>query len=111
MKLRLNDTVKVIAGKDKGQTGKIEKIIPKSNMVVVAGVNQYKKHLKQKDQNKPGGIIDITKPLNISKVALVCPQCKESSRIGFEGEKKKKIRICKKCQKPIDTATVTKKKK
>ncbi len=111
MKLRVNDTIKVITGKDRGRTGKIEKIIPKSNSVIVAGVNQYKKHVKAQDQNKPGGIIDITKPLNISKVSLVCPQCKEPTRIGFEGQAKKKVRICKKCQKPIDTSASTKKKK
>lgn len=101
MKLKLGDTVKILIGKDKGQTGKIEKIIPKTNSVIVAGVNQYKKHLKQKDQNKPGGIIDITKPLFISKVALVCPHCKKSTRVGYQGEKTKKVRICKKCHKNI----------
>jgi len=109
MKLKLNDTVKVITGKDKGQTGKIEKTFPKKNSAIVAGVNQYKKHRKPQGQNQPGGIIDITKPINISKLTLVCPQCKKSSRIGYQGEKKKKVRICKKCQKPIDGGTIAKK--
>ncbi len=101
MKLKLNDTVQVTLGKDRGRTGKITKVFPKSNQVLITGINQYKKHLKAQDQNKPGGIIDITKPLDVAKVALICPQCKKPTRIGYQGLKKKKVRICKKCQKPI----------
>ena len=101
MKLKLNDTVKITIGKDKGRTGKIEKIFPKTKQALVAGINQFKKHLKTQDQSKPGGIIDLTKPINIAKLALICPTCKKQTRIGYQGLQKKKVRICKKCQKPI----------
>lgn len=107
MKLKIGDKIKVTLGKDKGRTGKIEKVLPKTNSVMVTGVNQYKKHLKAQGQNQPGGIIDITKPLNISKIALLCPQCKKITRIGYQGEKKKKVRICRKCQKPLKITKVT----
>lgn len=98
MKLKINDTIKVTLGKDKGKTGKIEKILPKKNMVLVPGINVYKKHLKSQGENKPGGIIDLTKPMYVSKVALVCPKCKKITRVGYQGQGKKKVRICKKCK-------------
>lgn len=103
MKLKVNDTIKVTLGKDRGKTGKIEKVLPKKNMVLVPGVNVYKKHLKAQGENKPGGIIDLVKPMYVSKVALICPKCKKITRVGYEGQGKKKVRICKKCQKPIDS--------
>lgn len=101
MKLKLGDTVKVLIGKDQGRTGKIEKVLTKKKVVIVAGINQYKKHLKPREKNQPGGIIDVIKPMSVSKLALVCPQCKKPTRVGFQGEKKKKVRICKKCLKNI----------
>lgn len=101
MKLKVGDTIKVTLGKDQGQTGKIEKVFPKTNSIMVTGINQYKKHLKPQGDKQPGGIIDITKPLNISKVALLCPQCKKITRVGYQGDHKKKVRICKKCLKII----------
>ncbi|MFC1627094.1 50S ribosomal protein L24 [Patescibacteria group bacterium] len=110
MKLKLQDTVKITLGKDRGKTGKIEKVLPKKNAVIVTGVNVYKKHLKSKDQKQPSSIIDITKPLDVAKVALICPKCHLQTRVGYQGEAKKKVRICKKCKKPIDSATKATKK-
>lgn len=101
MKLRKGDKVKVVAGKDKGRTEKIEKVFPKINKVLVAGVNVYKRHLKPRGEKKPGGIVDIVKPLSVSNVALVCPECGQVTRIGYQITKGEKIRICKKCKKPI----------
>ena len=103
MKFKLGDTVKVTLGKDRGRTGTIEKILPKKNEIIVKGINIYKKHLKPQGQDKPGGIIEIAKPLNLAKIILICPQCKNSTRVGYQGSGRQKIRICKKCQKPIDT--------
>lgn len=68
MKFKLNDTVIVISGKDKGKTGKITKVIPKENKVIVAGVNKFKRHLKRRDANNPGGVVEIERPLDASKV-------------------------------------------
>jgi len=108
MKLKVGDTVKVTLGKDRGKTGKIEKVLPKHNTLVVSGVNLYKKHLKSQGEKKPGGIIDITKPLNTAKVVLICPKCHQPTRVGYQGKAKKKIRICRKCSKPINGGTTKK---
>lgn len=101
MKLRKNDSVKVVSGKDKGKVGKIEKIYPKENKVLVSGVNQYKRHLKGKAQGQKSEIVTLTKPLPVSAVSLVCPKCNKVARIGFRIEKTKKERFCKKCEKTI----------
>ena len=100
MKLKIGDTVKVTLGKDRGKTGKIEAILPKRNSVVVAGANMYKKHVKRSG-DKAGQIVDLTRPLAVSKVALICPHCHQPTRVGYQGEGKKKLRICKKCGKKL----------
>lgn len=98
MKLRKNDKVKIIAGKDKGKQGKIEKVYPKSNKVLVMGINIYKKHIKKNEQFPQGGKVDLPRPIDVSKVMLICPKCNQPTRVGFIIENKKKWRICKKCQ-------------
>ena len=102
MKLKVSDTVKILLGKDRGKTGKVEKVFPKKNVVLVTGINIYKKNLKSQDKDKPGGIIDITKPLDVAKVSLICPRCHLQTRVGYQGTGQKKIRICRKCGQPID---------
>lgn len=101
MKLKIGDQVKVMLGKDRGKLGKVEAVLPQKDSVVVTGVNMYKKHIKKQGQDKPGGIIDLTKPLNVAKVALICPKCHLITRVGFTGIGKQKVRICKKCQQPL----------
>lgn len=101
MKLKKNDTIVVTIGKDKGRTGKIEKVFPKLGEVLVAGINVVKKHTKRRDEKNPGGIIDITKPINSSKVALMCPSCNKPTRVGYLVTKTEKIRVCRKCGKKI----------
>lgn len=100
MKLKIGDTVKVTLGKDRGKTGKIEAVLPKRNSVVVAGTNMYKKHVKRSG-DKAGQIVDLARPLNAAKVALICPHCHQPTRVGYQGEGKKKTRICKKCKKNL----------
>ncbi|MDP2649578.1 MAG: 50S ribosomal protein L24 [bacterium] len=100
-KFRKGDEVKVVVGKDKGKTGKIEKIFPKLGKVLVSGVNQFKRHLKAKSQTQKSEIITITKPLTVSNLALVCPKCHLTTRVGFLLEENKKNRICKKCKQII----------
>lgn len=97
MKLKKGDEVSITAGKDRGKRGKIEAVFPKRQAVLVAGVNIYKRHLKPRGPDKPGGIIDITKPLNLAKVALVCPKCARPTRIGYQRKGVEKLRFCKKC--------------
>lgn len=102
MKIIKGDSVKVVAGKDKGKIGKITKVYPKDGKVLVENVNQYKRHLKKKSQNEESQIVTLTKPLPISNVSLICPKCNRLTRIGLKTEKDKKVRFCKKCEKIID---------
>lgn len=101
MKLKRNDEIIVVKGKDKDKKGKIEKVIPKENMVLVPGLNLYKRHKKSRVQNKPSEIIEITKPFPANNVALICPNCHKMTRIGYIIDNKEKIRICRKCNKKI----------
>lgn len=101
MKIKKGDEVKVTIGKDKGKTGKVEKVFPKSDKVLILGMNQYKRHLKARSQNQPSEIATITKPLPIANVLLVCPKCHLPTRVGYAFENKKKTRICKKCKQNI----------
>lgn len=101
MKLKKNDEIIVMTGKDKGKKGKIDRVIPRKNLVVINGINISKRHLKTRGQDKPGGIIDIAKPLAVSKVMLLCPQCKKPTRIGYEIKGSEKKRVCRKCNQYI----------
>jgi large subunit ribosomal protein L24 len=101
MKLRTGDQVQIIAGKDRGRKGKITKIFPQKGSVIVEGLNQYKRHLKRRSDQQPGGIVAVERPLDVSKVQLVCPTCKKLTRVGFKVSEHEKQRICKKCQAPI----------
>ena len=100
MKLRVNDTVVVLLGKDKGREERIEKLLPKKGKIIVKGINVFKKHIK-KTQDNEGGIVDVTKPIDVSKVALKCPECGKSTRVGYTVIKDKKQRVCRKCKKLI----------
>lgn len=100
IKFKTGDTVKVTAGKDKGREGKIERIFPEDQKVIVPEVNMYKKHVKG-SQGQKGGIFDLPRPLAFSKIALICPKCKKQTRVGFSVLKDEKVRICKKCGKEI----------
>ncbi len=109
MKIKKGDTIKVLIGKDKGKTSQVERVFPRDGRVLIAGVNEFKRHVKSRAQNpatRSGGqkseIVTITKPLPASNVAIICPKCKKPTRIGFKFEKGKKIRICRKCSKSID---------
>jgi large subunit ribosomal protein L24 len=102
LKLKAGDNVKITAGKDKGREGKIEKIFPKQTKALIPGVNIYKKHVKG-SQGQKGGIYDIPRPLDFAKIALICPKCKKVTRVGFKIVEKNKTRVCKKCNKEIDT--------
>jgi len=101
MKLKKGDSVKVIRGKDKGKTSKIDQVFPKEGKVLVANVNQYKRHLKARSQTKPSEIVTLTKPLPEENVILICPKCHKTTRVGYKIEKDNKLRICKKCKSEI----------
>lgn len=101
MKLNKGDNVKIIKGKDKDKTGKIEKVFPKLGKVLIANVNLYKRHLKARSQNQPSEIVTVTKPLPEANVVLICPKCNKPTRVGYSVEKNVKSRICKKCKSQI----------
>jgi large subunit ribosomal protein L24 len=102
MKLKKGDQVIVLKGKDKGRKGKIEKIFPKIGKILIPGINLYKRHTKPQGEGKPGGIIDIVKPLRVQNVALVCPKCGKPTRVGYQVDKTgNKTRICRKCNSNI----------
>jgi len=95
-KLKKEDTVELIAGKDKGKRGRILKILRDKDRVVVEGANIVKKAKKRKNQQDRGGIIEIEAPVHYSNVAMVCKKC-GPTRIGYKVEGKVKTRICRKC--------------
>ena len=95
-KIKKEDTVEIIAGKDKGKRGRILKIIRDKDRVVVEGINIVKKAQKKKSQSDRGGIIEIEAALHCSNAAMVCKKC-GPTRIGFKVEGKSKTRICRKC--------------
>lgn len=100
MKIKKGDKVKILLGKDRGKEGKVEFVLGKDRKVFVGGANLYKRHVR-KMKDIEGGIIDIPKPLDISNVSLICPNCNKVTRVGFKRVGNEKFRICKKCQKEI----------
>jgi len=102
MKLHKGDTILVTAGKDRGKQGKIEKVWPKEDVVLVPNINTYKKHRKSQGEGKPGEILVISRPMNAAKVAIVCPKCKLQTRVGYRTDGALKIRVCRKCKGDID---------
>lgn len=108
MKILKGDKVKILIGKDKGRDGEVVSSFPKKNKVLVKGLNIFKKHIK-KSQGKAGTIIEKERPIFVSKVALICPQCGKPTRVGYQIDKSgEKYRICKKC-KTVLTKAVAKK--
>ena len=103
MKIRKNDTVLVIAGKDKGKKGKVRFAYPKKERILVEGINFIKKHSRAKGQAKQAGIIDLEAPINVSNVMLFCDKCNRPVRIGHRFlEDGRKVRICRSCREVID---------
>ena len=97
MNVKKGDTVQVITGKDKGQTGKVISVLPKEGKVVVEKVNIVSRHVKARKQGDESGIIQKEAPLYASKVMLYCPKCSRGVRTGRKVEGDKKVRICKRC--------------
>lgn len=97
MKIRKDDKIKVIAGKDLGKEGTVLKVYSDKDKVLVEGINVVKKHVKPGAVSKEGGIVNMEKPINVSNVMVICEKCNEPTRIGFKIEKDKKYRTCKKC--------------
>ena len=97
MKIKKDDKVVVLSGKDKGKMGKVLVADPKGMKVIVEGVNVATKHQKPQKQGQDGGIIKIETPIYVSKVQLVCDKCGKGVRVGYKFVDGKKVRVCKKC--------------
>jgi large subunit ribosomal protein L24 len=103
MKIRKNDTVLVIAGKDRGKKGKVRYAYPKDERVLVEGVNMIKRHTRARGNVRQAGIIEREAPMHVSDVMLICTRCNHPTRIGFQFlADGRKVRICRACGEVID---------
>jgi len=108
MNIKKNDKVKILSGKDKNKIGKVLQVLPKEAKVSIEGLNLLIKHLRPQKQGEKGQRIQFPAPINSSSVALICPKCNKTTRIGSqtikpEDSSKKRIknRVCKKCNEVI----------
>ena len=108
MKVKKNDTVLVITGKDAGKTAKVLVALPKANKVVVDGINVQKKHKKARSAQEVSSIQNQSGAIDVSNVMVVCPVCNKATRVGYKVEGDKKSRVCKKCQASLDGVKETK---
>lgn len=111
MTVKKGDNVVVIAGKEKGKTGKVLEVFPKDNRVLVDGVNLVTKHKKARTQQEQSAIIKKTAPIDASNVMVVCSVCGKATRIAHKEIDGKKVRVCKKCSASLDKEYVKQTKK
>jgi len=103
MKIRKNDTVLIIVGKDKGKKGKVRFAYPKDERLIVEGINFIKKHSRARGAVRQAGIIEQEAPIHVSNVMLLCNQCNRPTRVGFHFlEDGRKVRTCRSCREVID---------
>lgn len=97
MKVHKGDNVRIIAGKDRGKTGKVVRVFPERDRVVVDGVHMQKHHVRPRRAGQKGEMVQIAGPIHASNVQIVCGSCGKATRIGYRLEGEKKTRACKKC--------------
>ena len=102
-KIKQNDTVKILTGKDKGKTGKVLKVFSSENRALIEGVNFIKRHTRQTRQEQKGGIIQKESPVQISNLMLICKHCNKPTKVGMKvlRDGKSRTRVCKKCKEII----------
>lgn len=101
MKIKKGDKVKVLYGKDSGKTGKVIAVIRSKNMVIVEGVNMFKKHIKGDGQTKKSEVVNITKPMPVAKVMYIDPETNKPTRLGLKRVGKKVVRVSKRSGKEV----------
>ena len=102
-KVKRDDLVLIIGGKERGKQGQVRDVLPKGQRVIVTGLNMVKRHQRQQDQSKPGGIIEKEAPLHVSNVKLICPACQKPTRSGARVRSDGvKVRVCRSCSQDID---------
>jgi large subunit ribosomal protein L24 len=103
MKIRKEDNVLVITGKDKGKKGKVRFVYPRKNRVLIEGVNMIKTHSRARQQMQQAGLIEREAPISLSNVMLICTHCNKPVRVGFKFlDDGRKVRICRSCKEAID---------
>ncbi|MDY7018484.1 MAG: 50S ribosomal protein L24 [Chloroflexota bacterium] len=103
MKVRKNDTVVILSGKDKKRRGKIRRAFPKDNKVLVEGINMIKRHSRAQRTARQAGIIELEAPIHVSKVMLICNKCGKPTRINSQFlEGGKRVRVCHRCGEVVD---------
>jgi large subunit ribosomal protein L24 len=109
VKIQRNDRVEVISGSDRGKQGRVLRVLPDADRVLVEHVRIVKKNVRPNPQrNIKGGIAEQEAPVHISNVALVCPNC-GPTRVGYKFEGDKKVRVCKKCDQTLESKSKSKK--
>ena len=101
-KIKINDTVRVLRGKDAGKKGKVLAVLPFEETAVVEGLNMVKKHVKAKSGGQKGQRVSIAAPLRLANIQLVCTQCKKGTRVGITRENGVRARVCKHCNSVIE---------
>lgn len=106
-RIKKGDTVEVMSGNDQGLRGTVQRVLPRKDRIVIAGVNVVKKHQRPVRAGRGevrAGIIEYEAPIHISNVMLVCPQCDESTRVGFtrQEDSDRKVRVCRACGEIVD---------
>jgi large subunit ribosomal protein L24 len=101
MKVKKGDNVLIIAGKDKGRTGKITRALPKELKVLVEGINMKKKHIRPRREGEKGQVVQTPAAMNVSNVQIICPKCGKATRVGYKINGESKARVCKKCGQEI----------
>lgn len=103
VQIRKNDSVMVIAGKERGKTGKVLRVLSEKNAVIVERTNLVKRHSKPRGPQQPGGIVEKEAPINASNIMIMCDKCNAPVRIGHkELSDGSKIRICRRCNEAFD---------
>lgn len=98
MKIKKDDTVLIIKGRDRGRKGKVLQALPQKGKIIVEGINLIKKHIRPKKAGQKGEKVEIPAALAISKAKLICSKCSQPTRVGYKITKSGKLRICKKCE-------------
>ncbi len=101
MKIKKDDIVLIISGKDRNRKGKVLDAFPREEKIAVEGINIRKKHVRPKKQGEKGQVVETPGPISVSNVKLICSKCGKATRVGYKVEGKKKYRVCKKCNQEI----------
>jgi large subunit ribosomal protein L24 len=97
MKIKKGDSILIISGKDRGKKSKVLEVFPNERRIVAEGVNIRKKHVRPKKSGEKGQIVEVSSPISVSNVKLICQKCGKAVRVGYKITGKSKARICKKC--------------